>query len=533
MNTWHEVWAPNLEHQEVIENLGRYQPLGILGKGAMAEVYKAYDPKINRTLAIKILKVDHRFNDDHLKRFLREAKTAGALSHPNIVTIYDVGEYKGIPYIVMEFLEETTLEDLIHQGHAFSTDDVLHYGQQLAAALDYAHGKGVIHRDIKPGNIIIDLQSRSSKITDFGIARSDTLDETEQTRLGDVLGTPQYMSPEQVMGDKVDGRSDLFSLGVILYQLLSGIRPFQGDTLASLLFQITSKDPMPLEHYDKAIPLELVSICNRLLEKHAHRRFQTGAELTQALAKAQAQSDSPLVERLIRLFPPRVFKFAIASLLVFSMTFGGAYSLFKHQYDIAAAQSLVYGNSLVKLLSNSSAEAVLSEDWPLTELLVKDMGNHPSFVQLVITDHKGIVRGAKKDFQPGSHYSHSPDTSTLQFQSAIEYQNQLVGSVYLELQSGSLTQLGKMMLISQSALATSLGLLIMAVIYILSVYKNRGSGNSRHNRAFATSSNNPTSDKSIQTEQQEPTLTAMNTSKDASTLTTTLNKTVSIELEKD
>ncbi len=227
-----------------MERLGRYQMRELIGEGAMARVFKAYDPEINRTLAIKLLKSQLREDGEYHTRFLREAKGAGVLSHPNIVTVFDVGEESNHPYIAMELVDGPTLGDVVREKKQLSTLEIVEIGIQLTRALDYAHKKGIVHRDIKPGNIMLVRDTNTVKVADFGICRIDDSDATQATQVGNVLGTPHYMSPEQVVGEKVDSRSDLFSVGVVLYQLLTGTLPFEGDTLISVAYKITKTDPV-------------------------------------------------------------------------------------------------------------------------------------------------------------------------------------------------------------------------------------------------------------------------------------------------
>ncbi len=187
----------------------------------MAMVYKAYDPHINRSVALKILKEEHCLDEEHKRRFLKEGEAAGALAHPNIVTIYDVGSIEGAPYIMMELLEGRNLGDTLGEGEKLSTLKVVNIAMQLASALDYAHAKGVVHRDLKPDNIMLTTDNETIKIADFGVARMANALDNETTQVGMMLGTPRYMSPEQASGLPVDGCSDLFTVGVILYELIS------------------------------------------------------------------------------------------------------------------------------------------------------------------------------------------------------------------------------------------------------------------------------------------------------------------------
>lgn len=204
------------------KKIGRYEIQEVLGEGAMAVVYRAYDPEINRSLACKILKAEHCVDDEYTSRFLREGKAAGALSHASIVTIYDVGEIDGRPYIMMELVDGANLGEVLLERKKFSVIETITIALQLAKALDYAHAANIIHRDIKPDNIILLQNNETVKVADFGIARMNESEEVQKTQVGAVLGTPRYMSPEQALGEKVDNRSDLFSVGTIMYEMLTG-----------------------------------------------------------------------------------------------------------------------------------------------------------------------------------------------------------------------------------------------------------------------------------------------------------------------
>ena len=272
----------------MLELVGRYEIQARIGEGAMADVYRAYDPSISRVLAIKVLKAEFRQNRQYAVRFLREAKAAGALSHPNIVTIYDVGEVDGYPYIAMELLDGQPLDKVIAQNGRAAVGDTLAIGVQLGEALRYAHGVGVVHRDIKPSNIMLAPDGRSIKILDFGIARvaeADSDAESLKTQIGQVLGTPRYMSPEQALGCEIDGRSDLFSTGVLLYELVTGQRAFAGASAATLALQITQQDPRPIAELAPDCPRGLQFIIDKLLAKKPERRFADGGQLAEALKR--------------------------------------------------------------------------------------------------------------------------------------------------------------------------------------------------------------------------------------------------------
>ena len=264
-------------------NYGRYQILREVGRGAMGVVYEARDPNIGRVVALKVLRQDRITTEKFVNRFLKEAKVVGRLSHPRIVTIYDVGEDQGTIYIAMEFLEGIPLSDLINNKR-FDADEVVELGIQIASALEYAHQKGVVHRDIKPSNIIVSPDGQI-KITDFGIAHIEDATATLQTQAGEIMGTPAYMSPEQVQGNPVDCRSDLFSLGIILYELSTGTRPFggEGKGMATIFNEIMLVTPHEPHKESPPIPKGLSKIIMKALEKEPGKRFQSGIELANAL----------------------------------------------------------------------------------------------------------------------------------------------------------------------------------------------------------------------------------------------------------
>jgi serine/threonine-protein kinase len=247
----------------------------------MGVVYQAHDPQIDRLVALKVLRPDRVATEEFLQRFMKEAKAIGRLSHPNIVVVYDVGEDQGTAYIAMEFVEGKPLDEIV-KSESFHSEEIIDLGLQVAEALDYAHRKGIVHRDIKPSNIILQPDGQI-KITDFGIARIEDPEATQQTQAGEILGTPAYMSPEQVLGQPVDGRSDLFSLGVILYELATGRRPFRGDNITTIFRNITAEDPQEPLLINPALPPELSRIVVRCLAKSPENRFGSGKDLAEAL----------------------------------------------------------------------------------------------------------------------------------------------------------------------------------------------------------------------------------------------------------
>ncbi|HEY5993695.1 MAG TPA: serine/threonine-protein kinase [Gallionellaceae bacterium] len=269
--------------------LGRYEIDRELGKGAMGVVYQGKDPKIGRIVAIKTMALSQEFEPDELDevkaRFFREAETAGRLNHPNIVTMYDAGEEHDLAFIAMEFLKGRDLAAYTKAGSLLPIPKVLDILARVADALNYAHSLNVVHRDIKPHNIMYDPDSNMVKVTDFGIAR---ITDSSKTKTGMVLGTPSYMSPEQLAGKKIEGRSDLFSLGVSLYQLICGTLPFQGESLTQLMFRIANEPHGDILKIRPDVPRCVVRIINKALDKDVNQRYQSGSEMAEAMRKCAA-----------------------------------------------------------------------------------------------------------------------------------------------------------------------------------------------------------------------------------------------------
>ncbi|MEM6511858.1 MAG: protein kinase [Pseudomonadota bacterium] len=266
------------------QRLGRYVIEKRLGRGAMGAVYLARDPRINRPVALKVIPIEKEFEDEELKearlRFFREAESAGRLTHPNIITVYDAGEDKGLAYIAMEFVPGMPLKKFTDPNRLLAPKRALELAASTAEGLDYAHAQGVIHRDIKPANLMYNPKDGSLKISDFGVAR---LTDNNRTKTGIVLGTPMYMSPEQLAAEDLTGQSDLFSLGVTLYELLIGEVPFKAGNIALLMTKITSEDPPPIANRRAGIPPSVDAVLTKALSKNPENRFSSGAEMAIAL----------------------------------------------------------------------------------------------------------------------------------------------------------------------------------------------------------------------------------------------------------
>jgi eukaryotic-like serine/threonine-protein kinase len=273
------------------DRFGRYEILSELGRGAMGIVYKARDPKINRVVAVKTISLAGQPPEDeqeYRERFFREAEAAGRLSHPGIVTVFDIGEEPETraPYIVMEFVAGQSLEKLLlsKEDRKLLPEEALQLALEVAEALDCAHGQGVVHRDVKPANILL-TEDGHAKIADFGVAK---LNLANATMSGRTLGTPAYMSPEQLNGERVDGRSDLFSLGVILYTVVTGYKPFQGNSALTVAFKIVNRDPVPATVLDTELPPGFDYIISRAIAKDRSQRYQRGMEMVLDIQELRA-----------------------------------------------------------------------------------------------------------------------------------------------------------------------------------------------------------------------------------------------------
>lgn len=268
--------------------LGRYHITAEIGRGTMGVVYCAWDPKISRTVAIKTVSLAGLEPDaerEFRERFVVEAQAVGRLSHPGIITVFDVAEDSEtrLPYLVMEYIESRSLDQVLRdeKDGRLPLNDALRLAQEIAEALNYAHGQGVVHRDIKPANILVTADGHA-KITDFGVAK---LNQTQLTQQGQLLGSPAFMAPEQLSDEGGDARSDLFSLGVVLYTMLTGQRPFQGNSIATVCFKLTTFEPLPVATYDMSFPPELEPIMTRAMAKNPDQRYQSGSEMADDIGR--------------------------------------------------------------------------------------------------------------------------------------------------------------------------------------------------------------------------------------------------------
>jgi tRNA A-37 threonylcarbamoyl transferase component Bud32/HAMP domain-containing protein len=400
--------------------VGRYQLIERIGEGAMAEVWRAHDPGIDRVLAIKILKAEFRRNPEYTARFLREARAAGALAHPSIVTIYDVGQADGFPYIAMELLDGAPLDQVLSQEGPLPDERVLAIGGQLASALSYAHLSGVVHRDIKPSNIMLGRDGRAIKILDFGIARVAEADLTEtdqqhlRTQIGQVLGTPRYMSPEQALGHVVDGRSDLFSVGVVLYELITKQQAFSGSTAATLALQITQQDPPPIATVQPKCAGGLRFIVEKLLAKRPERRFQDGAELGRAIEREVKAFEAIRADDAARgRYLPLQIRLTLAMVAVTALALVISISaVLDRQYRAMEQMALASGSSIAAFVASNAALPAVenaasppeARDWTPIQAFIAAASKDQSVRWMTMVDADGIIRGASDPRLLGARY---------------------------------------------------------------------------------------------------------------------------------
>jgi eukaryotic-like serine/threonine-protein kinase len=475
----------------VLTRFGRFEVQAHIGEGAMADVYRAFDPSINRVVAIKVLKRQFCEDRGYVARFLREARAAGALSHSNIVTVFDVGEEAGHPYIAIELLEGESLDQVLARRGRLTSDEAINIGLQLADALNYAHGLGVVHRDIKPSNVM--LSGELVKILDFGIARLVDGDPENQaadasmTHVGQVLGTPRYMSPEQALGRELDGRSDLFSVGVLLYELITGRHAFTGPNQVALALKITQQDPEPLERFAPQTPRGLQFVIGKLLSKRPERRYADGGQLMEALrrekmvsvaVRQEAYSSARKAPLQVRL--AMTMAAVTAAALVVSVG-----TVLQRQQQVLQQMALTSGSAIASFVASNAALSAAENaalprdqrDWLPVRAFVKAAAADPNILNLTVVDSDGRVQASSRPDDVGDVYVRSrgereiqgdadltvtvaQDSGAFRFVRPIRYANQNVGQVEVEVSQVQLKSAQS----TSRAMLSSLALVVLGAV---------------------------------------------------------------------
>jgi len=381
--------------------LGRYRILDEVGRGSTALVYRAYDPQLDRFLAIKLLRERLAKDDAYRKGFIREARLAAQLTHSNIVTIYDVGISDNTPYIAMELLEGATLEEILKRNKKLNLNSAISIASQLAAGLSYAHRQGVVHRDIKPGNILLLKDRKTVKLTDFGIAQIDD-NLVKSGLLNDkVLGTPEYMSPEQILGQKIDKRSDLYSLGVLLYKMLAGLPPFMSDELGDLFKQIIKSKQPEILIENEQVKDDVNDLLRKLLQKKPAKRFQSASQLQTELQhifgklkKQKTKSSNRFSSLTLR------WTITMASIVFVSMCIG-LLVVYLTQHKALSGITYNYGHTIGKMIAYQSSEAIVLEDAIGLNALVNESLKNEQLETIYILDRKGKVLASNDKPQVG------------------------------------------------------------------------------------------------------------------------------------
>lgn len=396
-----------------MQTLGRYRIEALLGEGAMAEVYRAHDPEIGRAVAIKILKPDFARDADLEARFLREARAAGALSHQNIATIFDAGEASGTAYIAMELVEGQPLDALLAAQGRLPYERVLAIARQLADALAYAHRAGIVHRDVKPSNILVSADGRQAKLVDFGVARVAEADAGQlgRTHAGQLVGTPRYMSPEQALGLPVDHRADLFSLGVVLYEMITGKVAFPGTGLATIAIQIAQERVEPVGRIVGDCPPGLSFIVEKLLAKKPDARFQDGAQVVAALDREIGQAKE--AEPARRGLPLRVkLPLALAAVTAVALA-GSIVPILDRQESALNRMAVVSGETIASFVTSNAAVLAADnaglpagqQDWTPLQAFVAAAARDANVREIVVADAGGTVRAATDPARLGTRYA--------------------------------------------------------------------------------------------------------------------------------
>lgn len=439
-----------------MERVGRYEIVRELGRGTMSIVYDGFDGRIDRHLAIKVLRQKYARDVNARQRFLREARAAGGLSHPNIVTVFDVGQAEGTPYLVMELLRGGTLEDWMDRDRLpeLETDMLLALAIQLARGLGYAHQNGVIHRDVKPANIHYDPKTNIAKIMDFGIAAIERGAEKPGSAQR-ITGTLTHMAPELLAGKRADARSDLYALGVVLYQLLSGKLPFEARDVEALVQQIAGHQIRPLNALRPDTPRELTDLTYRLIALEPESRPGSAGQVADELSEIRDGMKRGVVQSVRRNSAPwrwpLLTGLGVALVLVLGLNY-----VYKTQNQAMAETTFGFGEALASLIAQETAEALILEDSTALSVLVSDFAANPEIRYLHIGDMHGTIKASTNPYLRGQEAPALPGTpiqrdsgsvelsraenGLVEFRVPIRFQARRVGEVQLGLDGSGLRE---------------------------------------------------------------------------------------------
>lgn len=467
-------------------HLGRYELGPEIGRGNMAVVHRAFDGRLQRQLALKILHPEFARDKRYRREFLTEAHAAGRLSHPGIMTIHDVGESDGRPFMAMELLEGRTLQQKLEEEGPLPAAEVLVIGIQLAEALDYAHEKGVIHRDVKADNIVVTGRDGRVKLTDFGIARLRQARSTAEPTDESIVGTPNYMAPEQVRGEAVDGRADLYALGVLMYRLFSGRLPFARRSTRDTLQAILRERPARLKPRDPETPAALRSVIGVLMSRAPADRYRTGAELAADLREIlrDLEADQRLAPRV-----PLSIRWPVALGIAVALTLlVGTVAVHYHQRSVMTGLMFDFGRSMSAIIANEAAEDMLLGDYVAVQAMVQDMQGNRQMAYLRLVDRDGTVvvssetdergRAAESLFQGETlaerdggervaRYEAGASERFL-FQAPVVYQDRRIGSLALGVETEALQSALGTGLVAMGALAVTTLMAVLLGAYVLS-----------------------------------------------------------------
>jgi eukaryotic-like serine/threonine-protein kinase len=455
-----------------MERIGRYQVEAELGRGSMSIVYKAFDPRIDRYLAVKVLRERYARDVNSRQRFLREARAAGGLGHPSIVTVFDVGQIDGVPYMAMELLEGDTLADRLAGSKVPNLHETLDLAVQLSSALSYAHERGVIHRDIKPANIHFDASSGVAKLLDFGIAAIRSRPDRNSGDNATILGTPAYMAPEQITGGSQDARCDLYSLGVVLYRLLAGHLPFDDANLNELMARVVREPPPSLDPMFPETPVELVELVHRLLAKKPTGRYASADEVLEELQEIRSGMNKGLLASASHRSVTWRWPLAVGTVVALVLIMGLSH-VYRSQSDAMASATFGFGEGMASVIAREIAVPLGLPDEVAVDILVSAFSSNPQVLYLHVTDQSGLIQSSTHLFLEGEPVPEVVDAvvlrdetairvlqsgqGNLEFQVPIRYQAIRLGEVYLGLDGSGLSiaarnTLGMMVLVFLAAM---------------------------------------------------------------------------------